>query len=80
MEQKLMNTSKNLMNPANGRNLVFMFDDINMAYTDKWNHIGSNELLRQWLTYNGWYKPRLNNFLRVKDINFAASISLKHEE
>ena len=55
MEQKLINTSKNLLNPASGKNLVFMFDDINMAYTDKWGHISSNELLRQWLTYKGWY-------------------------
>lgn len=32
-----------------------MFDDINMCAKDKWGNQATNELLRQWINYGGWY-------------------------
>ena len=51
-----------------------------MSHEDKWGHKSSNELIRQWLIYKGWFTCRGNNFRKVKDINFAATVSLTNGE
>lgn len=37
---------RSILQPNNGKHIVFMFDDINMSQSDKWGHISSNELMR----------------------------------
>ena len=69
----------NLM-PPQGKSLVFMFDDLNMAYKDKWGHISSNELIRQWMNYSGWYQIKSCTFRRIKEINIVATVSLRNEK
>lgn len=59
--------------------MIFMFDDINMSYRDKWNHQSSNELLRQWLNYSGWYQTKTCGFRKIKDINLVATVTLRKE-
>ena len=65
------------MQPYANKHLVFMIDDIHMCHKDKWGHMSNNELMRQWLNYNGWYQTKQLNFRKIKDINFAATVVLR---
>ena len=73
-------TGRFTMAPPKGTALVFLFDDISMASKDKWGHISQNELLRQWLCYQGWYQTKSSAFRKVKDINIVATVSLRNEK
>ena len=68
------------MQPASGKSYVFLFDDLNMSKRDKWGHQSSNELLRQWFNHGGWYASRGFSFRRIKDVNFAGTVSLRQEK
>ena len=44
---------------------------------DRWGDMHATEILRQWLTYGGWYNPKSCSWNTVKNITFAATLSLK---
>ena len=50
-----------------------MFDDINMCAKDRWGYMGSNELVRQWLTYSAWYNTKNCTLRNIRNINFLVT-------
>ena len=68
-----------VLTPPDNKNLIYLIDDINLAYKDKWGHQGALELLRQWFDHKGWFNHG-NIFLKaVKQICFASTVSARHQ-
>ena len=64
---------------ARGSTNLFFIDDLNMCKADEFDIKCPLELLRQWMDYQGWYDNRDKNFVKIKNLQFCASVSLPED-
>jgi hypothetical protein len=42
--------------PSNGKKILLMIDDLNLAHKDKYGTQSTCSVIRQWFDYEGWYR------------------------
>ena len=55
VENRLVPVLKSVCQPVDDKKVVFLIDDLNMGFIDKFNDSSTLELLRQWMDHGKWY-------------------------
>lgn len=76
-EMRLERRRKGVYGPSQDFKFIFFVDDLMMPQQDPYGQHLSNELMRQWFDYQGWYDLRTLEFKKVEDIQFLCAITLR---
>ena len=74
-DSRLDRRRKNVYGPPFGVNYIFYIDDLMMPLNDEYGVKSSNELIRQWFDYNGWYDHRTLEHSKIEAIQFVGCIT-----
>lgn len=76
IQSKLVKRNKNVLGSRNGEKIIMFFDDLNMPKPDKFGSIPPLEVLREFLSYGGFYIPKSLQWKTIHDISLIASYTL----
>ncbi|KAL7671307.1 hypothetical protein ACOME3_006208 [Neoechinorhynchus agilis] len=75
MEQKLDRRQRSIYGPQVGYTMSFFIDDLNMPRPDKYGSQPLMELLRQFLSYGGWYDTmNIGEFRNIVDSSLICAM------